>query len=37
MVEGWFRKISDKRIRRGTFANIQVLTAAIQKYLENHK
>ena len=36
MVERWFREITDKRIRRGTFANVQVLIAAIQQYLENH-
>jgi len=36
MVERWFREITDKRIRRGTFANVQVLIATIQQYLENH-
>jgi hypothetical protein len=36
MVERWFREITNKRIRRGTFANVQVLISAIQQYLENH-
>lgn len=36
MVERWFREITDKRIRRGTFANVPTLIAAIMQYLENH-
>ncbi len=36
MVERWFREITDKRIRRGTFPNVQTLIAAIKQYLENH-
>jgi transposase len=36
MVERWFRDITDKRIRRGTFPNVQALIAAITQYLENH-
>lgn len=36
MVERWFREITDKRIRRGTFSNVKALIEAIQQYLENH-
>lgn len=36
MVERWFREITDKRIRRGTFRNVPELITAIQKFLENH-
>ena len=36
MVERWFREITDKRIRRGTFPNVKALVAAIEQYLENH-
>ena len=36
MVERWFRDITDKRIRRGSFRNVPELIAAIQEYLENH-
>jgi transposase len=36
LVERWFREITDKRIRRGTFRNVQVLIDAIHGYLENH-
>ena len=36
MVERWFRKITDKRIRRGTFRNGSALIAAIEEYLNNH-
>jgi transposase len=36
MVERWFREITDKRIRRGTFSNVKALIAAIMQYLENH-
>ena len=36
MVERWFREITDKRIRRGTFQNVPVLIAAIREYLDNH-
>jgi transposase len=36
MVERWFREITDKRIRRGSFRNVPELIAAIQEYLENH-
>lgn len=36
MVERWFREITDKRIRRGTFQNVPVLVKAIMDYIENH-
>ena len=36
MVERWFREITDKRIRRGSFKSVPELTSAIMQYLENH-
>jgi transposase len=36
LVERWFREITDKRIRRGTFRNVRALITAIQQYLDNH-
>ena len=36
MVERWFREITDKRIRRGTFRNVPALVAAIEEYLNHH-
>ena len=36
MVERWFRELTDKRIRRGSFANVPALVAAIKDYLDNH-
>jgi transposase len=36
MVERWFREITDKRLRRGTFANVRSLTNAINHYIQNH-
>jgi transposase len=36
MVERWFREITDKRIRRGTFKNVRSLIAAIREYLDHH-
>jgi transposase len=36
MVERWFREITDKRIRRGSFKSVPDLISAIMKYLENH-
>ena len=36
LVERWFREITDKRIRRGTFQNVPALVGAIEAYLENH-
>lgn len=34
LVERWFREITDKRIRRGTFRSVDALVAAIMEYLE---
>ena len=36
LVERWFREITDKRIRRGTFQSLHDLIVAIKEYLENH-
>ena len=36
LVERWFREITDKHIRRGTFRSVRALIAAIQQYLDNH-
>ena len=36
MVERWFREITDKRIRRGTFCNVPALIDAIKNYIDNH-
>lgn len=36
LVERWFREITDKRIRRGTFLSVSELIAAIKEYLDNH-
>ena len=36
LVERWFREITDKRIRRGSFQNVPTLIRAIKDYLENH-
>jgi len=34
MIERWFRELTDKRIRRGSFVNTDELIAAIYDYLE---
>jgi len=36
MVERWFREITDKRLRRGTFESEGALIKAIMRYIENH-
>jgi transposase len=36
LVERWFREITDKRIRRGSFKNVQMLVTAIQRYIDAH-
>ncbi len=36
MVEWWFRDLTDKRIRRGSFRNIRELMAAIDEYVQHH-
>jgi len=36
LVERWFRELTDKRIRRGSFHNLPALIRAINDYLDNH-
>jgi len=36
LVERWFREITDKRLRRGSFKNVPELVAAINQYIETH-
>jgi transposase len=36
MVERWFREITQKRIRRGTFCSVKDLVAAITPYLKHY-
>jgi len=36
LVERWFRDLTDKRIRRGSFRSVRDLIAAIQDYLDDH-
>ena len=36
MIERWFREITDKRIRRGTFQSVPQLIEEIEKYLKAH-
>lgn len=36
MVERWFREITDKRIRRGSFKNVPELIKAITQYIDTH-
>lgn len=36
LVERWFREITDKRIRRGTFRNVAQLIAAIEEFIAQH-
>jgi transposase len=36
LVERWFREITDKRLRRGSFQSVPALIAAIDEYLNNH-
>jgi transposase len=36
LVERWFGKLTDKRIRRGSFLNVEELEAAIEEYLEEN-
>lgn len=36
MVERWFREITDKRLRRGTFTNVRCLVQAINDYIQSH-
>ena len=36
LVERWFRDITDKRIRRGTFHNVKQLQRTITDYIDEH-
>ena len=36
LIERWFREITDKRIRRGTFRSVEVLVKAIMDYIAEH-
>ena len=36
LVERWFRELTDKRIRRGSFKSVPELIAAIRDYLDHH-
>lgn len=36
LVERWFREITDKRIRRGTFKSVEQLIAAIEEFIQQH-
>jgi transposase len=36
LVERWFREITDKRIRRGTFGKVAALIEAIQSFIDAH-
>ena len=36
MVERWFREITTKRIRRGSFRSVEQLEAAIQDFIDAH-
>ena len=36
LIERWFREITDKRIRRGTFRSVTQLIAAIMDFIDDH-
>ncbi len=36
LVERWFREITTKRIRRGSFPSVDALVDAIEEYLQHH-
>jgi len=36
LIERWFREITDKRIRRGTFRSVIQLIKAIMDFIDNH-
>jgi transposase len=36
MVERWFREITTKRIRRGSFRSVEQLEAAIESFIDSH-
>ena len=36
LIERWFRELTDKRLRRGSFHNVPALVAVIKEYLGSH-
>jgi transposase len=36
LIERWFREITDKRLRRGTFHNVEQLIEAILAFIKEH-
>ena len=36
LVESWFSKLTQQRLRRGVFCSVQKLVAAIRDYLRHH-
>lgn len=36
LVERWFRELTNKRIRRGTFGSVRELVVAIREYLDHN-
>lgn len=36
LIERWFREITDKKIRRGSFTSVRQLIESILDYIENH-
>jgi hypothetical protein len=36
LVERWFRELTDKKIRRGSFTSVAELIAAIEDYIAHH-
>lgn len=36
LIERWFREITEKRIRRGTFPHVNTLIDAIQSFIDEH-
>ena len=36
LIERWFRELTQKRLRRGTFTSVRELQAAILEYVEHH-
>jgi hypothetical protein len=36
LVERWFRNLTERRLRRGSFYNLNELTQAIDDYIDGH-
>ena len=36
LIERWFREITDKRLRRGTFRSVEQLIEAIMAFIKEH-